>query len=264
MDFELRLQVAGKFGRGTHALCLALRKVTSEHATIAVPTPILVLFRQRGRFLAWLAQRMSRVSALCCCRSLSDGLLLFFCIDLCNHVTISTSTPCLDVGLAIQSWTPMREEKKCFNAVNILNSRRVLNIHARCLASSSCMGAVVSISTIDSCPCSSDSPGPSLLTSGLLDCSERLLRPRFLKMKYRTAPRIARAASAAPMPIPALVPLDRPLCCVEGREVGSGSGVPVLELTAVADVIEILEDEELLVEGTVVLVAVQPSRGRVK
>jgi hypothetical protein len=68
LDFELRLQVAGKFGRGTHALCLALRRVTGEHATIAVRTPILVSSRQRGRFLAWLAQRMSRVSALCCSR----------------------------------------------------------------------------------------------------------------------------------------------------------------------------------------------------
>jgi hypothetical protein len=35
LDFELRLQVALKSGRGTHALCLARRKVTSEHAAVA-------------------------------------------------------------------------------------------------------------------------------------------------------------------------------------------------------------------------------------
>jgi hypothetical protein len=35
LDFELRLEVAGKSGRGTHALCLAGRKVASEHAAIA-------------------------------------------------------------------------------------------------------------------------------------------------------------------------------------------------------------------------------------
>jgi hypothetical protein len=57
----------------------------------------------------------------------------------------------------------------------------------------------------------------------------------------------ARAPRAAPTPMPAFAPMDRPLCGEEGPEFELGADVGVLESTTDAVVVEAVEARDVLV-----------------
>ena len=101
----------------------------------------------------------------------------------------------------------------------------------------------------------------SPFSSGSTCCSVHDRHTLLRMIRYATIPMTDIMASAAPMPMPALIPLDRPLGEAEGVEVASETAVAVLRSTADTSVVEEENvDTDVLAKNKAVLVAVNPSR----
>jgi hypothetical protein len=79
-------------------------------------------------------------------------------------------------------------------------------------------------------------------------------------IRYATRPRTDRKAKAAPIPTPAFVPLDSPLGAIEEVDVASEIAVVTLGTMADVSVVDEAAGRSVLVDGSTVLVAGQPSR----